>query len=145
MRERLAATAINRIASLNVPTMLTQLVETGFKAFVLPGHGVEDRASFFEAIRSSIPLDPPLASSNSWDALSDSLWQGLYCHPAKRIAILWPNADAMATSSASEFSIALAILEDVAISLSDVSLTRGSPKEVSILVECRVTRSDIVP
>ena len=88
--------------------------QAGFTTFALPKHGVVDRASFFDAIRATFPLDPPLVGSRSWDALSDSLWEGLYAHESRRIAILWPTARTMATAALSEFETARQVLVDVA-------------------------------
>lgn len=100
----------------------------GFEVFTLPGEGVVDRASFFDAVRNVFPLDPPLAGSQSWDALSDSLWEGLHRHQCQRIAILWPNASDMASKASAEFEVALAVLEDIAS-------TVGDGKVVAVLVE----------
>lgn len=48
----------------------------GWLVMCLPD-GVASKGQFFDAIRSTCPLDPPLHSNRSWDALSDSLWSGL--------------------------------------------------------------------
>jgi hypothetical protein len=47
--------------------------DAGWLVFGLPA-GIADRAGFFTAIKSVMPLDPPLMGGRSWDALSDSLW-----------------------------------------------------------------------
>jgi hypothetical protein len=74
-------------------------------------------------------------SYRSWDALSDSLWEGLFTHPARRIAILWSNTTVMASSASSDFQIAVGVLADVANSLPDPRMTQGAPKKVVVLVE----------
>jgi hypothetical protein len=126
---------LQRAGALDVEATRRQAEEAGFTTFVLPAMGIVDRASFFDAVRATFPLDPPLQGSRSWDALSDSLWEGLYTHPARRIAILWPGTSAMATSASSDFDTALSVLAEVAILLADPQATNGSTKEVSVLVE----------
>jgi hypothetical protein len=108
--------------------------QLGYTTFVLPTNGIVDRASFFDAVRATLPLDPPLVGSRSWDAMSDSLWEGLYDHGAQRIAILWPNAETMGSRAPSDFETALGMLADLATSLADTSATRGKPKELAVIV-----------
>ncbi|WP_428957356.1 hypothetical protein [Streptomyces sp. cg35] len=45
---------------------------------VVSTEGRMDREAFLGAVRESLPLEPPLESSLSWDALSDSLRAGLH-------------------------------------------------------------------
>lgn len=80
-------------------------------------------------------MDPPLLGSGSWDALSDSLWGGLYTAPAQKIVILWPDTGNMASFAPAEFATALAVLTDVAALLSDPDVTRGITKELAVVVE----------
>ena len=124
-----------RIETLDVEATRHQAEMAGYVTFVLPAEGIVDRASFFDAIRATLPLDPPLIGSRSWDALSDSLWEGLQTHAAKRIAILWPNTRTLADSSLSDFETALSVLVDVASSLADPQITCDNPKEVALFVE----------
>jgi Barstar (barnase inhibitor) len=124
-----------RIEMLDVEATRRQAEQAGFLTFVLPGESIVDQASFFNAVRATLPLDPPLIGIRSWDALSDSLWEGLQAHAAQRIAILWPNTRVMTNSALSDFEIALSVLVDVASSLADPRTTRDNPKEVTLLVE----------
>jgi Barstar (barnase inhibitor) len=124
-----------RAVALDVEATRREAEKAGYTTFVLPAEGIVDRASFFNTIRATFPLDPPLMSSCIWDAMSDSLWQGLYTHPSRRIAILWPNARVMARSAASDFKEALTVLTQVARSLGDPRFTRGKPKEIAVIVE----------
>lgn len=125
---------INRFEAPDLEAARCQVAQEGYTSFVLPDTGVFDRASFFDAVRVTFPLDPPLLGSRSWDALSDSLWEGLYRHPARRIAIIWPSTHQMAKGAPLEFNAALNVLEDVAHSLADPQATRDHSKEVAILV-----------
>ena len=137
---------LQRTGVLDVEATRRQAEEAGFATFVLPAEGIVDEASFYEAVRATLPTDPPLVSPEelartggrlSRDALDDSLWEGLYTHPARRIAILWPKAGTMSSSSPSDFEIALSVLTDVANLLADPRATVGKPKEVAVLVEDR--------
>jgi hypothetical protein len=126
---------LSRTGSLEVETTRRQAEQAGYTTFVLPTEGIVGRASFFDAVRTTFPLDPPLSGSHSWDAMSDSLWEGLYTHDARRIAILWPNARVMADAAPSDFEMALNVLADVASLLADPRATVDKPKEVTVLVE----------
>lgn len=103
--------------------------------FVLPTTGVVDGATFFDAVRASLPLDPPIVGSQSWDALSDSLFEGLLSCPHHRIAIIWQGTQVMAASAAADFEIALAVFADVAALLADPEVTGGATKQLAVLVE----------
>jgi len=127
---------LHRTGTLDAEVTRRQAEEAGYWTFVLPDKGIVDRASFFDAVRATFPLDPPLSGSRSWDALSDSLWEGLYTLAARRIAILWPNTRVMAHSASDDFEIAVNVLADVASSLADPGPTLHTPKEVAVIVEC---------
>jgi hypothetical protein len=107
----------------------------GFTVFVFPTTGIVDRASFFAAVRATFPLDPPLRGSYSWDALSDSLWEGLFNHDSHRFAIVWQGTTAFSAAVTSDFETALGVLSDVATLLGDPIATGGRTKLVAILVE----------
>lgn len=126
---------LHRVAALDVESTRRQAEQAGYTTFVLPEEGIVDRASFFDAIRATFPLDPPLIGSRSWDALSDSLWEGLYRHSARRIAILWPSTRAMASGDPPDFETALNILADIADSLADPRPTRDERKDVAVMIE----------
>lgn len=109
--------------------------QAGFLVFVLPSGGIKDRAGFFEAVRSTFPLDPPLLGSISWEALGDSLWEGLLNCSSRRIAVIWQGAKLMQMAAPHDFAIAISVLADVARLLADPRATVGVTKEVAILVD----------
>jgi barstar (barnase inhibitor) len=123
-----------RVDSFDVEAVRREAEQNGFHSFVL-SRGIFDRASFFDAVRGTFPLDPPLLGSRSWDALSDSLREGLHTHPSTRIAILWPNARRMAEAAPEDFEIALSVLTDVVEDLANPQLTCGKPKELAVIIE----------
>jgi len=131
---------LQRIGHLDVDATRRRAEEADCTVFVLPGRGIVDRAAFFDAVRATFPLDPPIVGHRVWDALSDSLWEGLYTHPARRLAILWPNAQVMARSASEDFDTALDVLAHVVASLADPQATVGHPKQVAVLVEDRDVR-----
>lgn len=93
----------------------------------------QSKEDFFDAIRKTLPLDPPLQSNRSWDALSDSLWSGLDGLPDNPIVIIWENSCQMEISAPEDFRIALEILKDLAESLTDMHITDGKAKNLSVL------------
>ncbi|MFG3001666.1 barstar family protein [Streptomyces sp. NPDC048340] len=94
-----------------------------------------DRDSFFRAAREILPMDPPLESSRSWEALSDSLWEGLFALSSSQIAIIWRDADRHAEAALGDIQTAQAVLQDVAEMLMDPQATGGNPKKLSIFIE----------
>jgi hypothetical protein len=104
----------------NAESVRRQLVREGWRVFDLPT-GIVDERSLFEAVRRSLPLDPPLGRFRDvWDAMSDSIFGGLAALDAERVAVIWPNAAQMAEQSPDEFSIAKEVLADAANALSAI-------------------------
>lgn len=103
--------------------------------FVLPDVGIFDRAPFFAAEKSTFPQDPLIVGASSWDALSDSLWEGFYNLPSERIAVVWPNAIEIEHRSPQDFAIAMDVLLQVSRLLVDPKATMGRTKSMTIIVE----------
>lgn len=123
---------LHRVEALDIDLVRAEAERAGWFTFALPGSGIVNKATFFAAARALLPLDPPVMADN-WDALSDSLW-GLFRHPARRIAILWPNSEPMARVDPVEFENAIEVLRDLPTTLADPRLTRGRPKDVAVIV-----------
>jgi Barstar (barnase inhibitor) len=124
---------LQQIADFDVETGVRELVNRGSRVFMLPG-GIKDKCAFFEGIRKSLPLDPPVVSNHSWDALSDSLWGGLDGLDASEIAIIWPGSAEMATAQPEDFEIAKSILSDLTESLADAIPTLGNVKQLVVVL-----------
>lgn len=60
----------------NVDQARRDFDQHGWRVLVLP-RGISDRSSFFRGMKATCPLDPPIIRNDVWDALSDSLWNGL--------------------------------------------------------------------
>lgn len=71
----------------------------------------------------------------SWDALADSLWEGLHQARARRVWIVWPGADAMARAARDDFALAVRVMASVIELLADASATNGRPTAVTFIVE----------
>lgn len=93
-----------------------------------------DRDHFFRAVRTVLPLDPPVETSRSWEALADSLFEGLYAVQTDRLLILWRDAYKALAASPRTYEIALDVLDGVARLLGDRGATVGRPKALSVLV-----------
>ncbi len=89
--------------------------------------------AFFEAVRASVPLDPPLMSNRKWDALSDSLFGGLAELGADRILLVWTDLAEMVAAAPGEAEIALEVLTDVADTLAEPKYTQGQPVLLTVL------------
>lgn len=113
--------------------IIEELTAAGWHVHVLPGKHAVDRASFLRAVSSSLPLDPPLVLHRSWDAMKDSLWEGLLESQPKKIAIVWERSDVLQTQSPRDYEIAVAVFTRVADTLRDERVTGGPTKRVTIV------------
>jgi hypothetical protein len=104
---------------LNAAARREELEASGRRVFVLPGH-IANTDEFFDAVRATLPLDPPVESSN-WNAVRDSLWEGLSELPDGDLAILWPESRTMADGDPRGYEVAREVLGDVARSLGDLN------------------------
>lgn len=114
--------------------------------FVLP-EGIDSKASFFDAVRLTLPLDPPFGPSDrhKWDALDDSLSAGLLDVEAAAIAILWPDAYIMEAADPDSFRIAMTVFDDLPEVLQHGEWTNdGIPKKVLILLGEKTSADDNV-
>jgi hypothetical protein len=110
-----------------------ELRSLGWHVYALPP-AMTDGWAFIRAVKSTIPLDPPLLSDDNWNALSDSLWDGLYESGNDRIAIVWPGSQAMADWDLDSYENARAVLSLAAETLSDPKATVGRPKMLMIVL-----------
>ena len=116
-----------------LPQIEAQLVAKAWQVFSLPER-IVSKANFFDAVRCLLPLDPPLVSNRSWDALSDSLWQGIYGLPNDHVAIIWKDPNALATAAPSDHRIAMDILHGLTESLADPTPTLGKTKALAVIL-----------
>ncbi|MCB5164526.1 barstar family protein [Streptomyces bambusae] len=96
--------------------------------------GSEDRDAIFEALRRDLPMDPPSHSSRSWDAISDSLFGGLFNVQSAGVVIVWEDAGQHQSLRTGPASVVLSVLAEVADLLGSEEVTRANSKVVSVLV-----------
>ncbi|MCA8272688.1 barstar family protein [Burkholderia sp. AU30280] len=104
---------------------------SGWLVIFLPS-GIASKDQFYDAICRECPLDPPLNSNRSWDALADSMWSGLDELEDEKIAIFWPNSELMKTAEPDAFAIATNILADLCVSLGDRNVTASGTKTLLV-------------
>ncbi|MBK9033551.1 MAG: barstar family protein [Myxococcales bacterium] len=103
---------------------------------VLPAT-IVDRSSFFQAMRATMPLDPPILSDYVWDALRDSLSQAVTDLGASHVLLVWPNAVVMEQRDPGEYAIATEMLDDIAATVADPQYVGGRTVCFRVLqVEC---------
>jgi hypothetical protein len=112
--------------------LATELLNAGWTVFRLSGL-IEDTPSFFRAIRENLPLNPPVQSEN-WDALSDSLWEGLHVFDADKVAVIWPRSDGMRDHDPAGFHTAVEVLMDIATSLADPQASSARTKPLLVVL-----------
>ncbi len=113
------------IAANQVHELAEALRQESYRIFVLAG--IDSTRSFFDAVRRTIPLDPPLHGANLvWDALVDSVSGGLWDVLEKSIAIIWLDADLLLRVDAEGFRNAVTSLYWVA--------TMGIPRPVRVVL-----------
>jgi len=103
-----------------------------WRVFRLPP-GIRDRTTFFDAVRAVLPLDPPVVTDRSCDALADSLWEGLSVLPDKKIVITWPRHHEFQSEHPFDANIAETILSDLVESLIDQDAIGGKAKELAVV------------
>ncbi|WP_293765983.1 barstar family protein [uncultured Aquitalea sp.] len=90
--------------------------------------------TFCNGVRATLPLDPPLASNHSWDAINDSLWSGLELLPEEKLLIIWRTASEMRAHDIHNFKIACDTLEDLPKYICDSKKREGKEASLAIVV-----------
>src|SRR5437868_10004270 len=98
-----------RLASFDIVATAVGLQASGYRVLKLPTN-IVDKTTFFAAARAMLPLVPAVPRDH-WDALDDSLFEGLLEHPGDRLAILWSGAGEMRERDRDAFSAAVQVLE----------------------------------
>jgi len=108
--------------------------QVGLPVFELSTGDRAEGEAFFDAVRAVLPLDPPLQRNRSWDALADSLWEGIRLLDPDTVLITWPDAWQFQAANPKDYAIAATILGDLTESLRDPVSTAGRPKAVSVFL-----------
>ena len=97
------------------------LLRNGYVVFTIETGNRGGRERVFESVKATFPLDPPVVSARSWDALSDSLWGGIVGLGARRIAGIWVDADNFARLDPEAFEIACDVFRQLIRELRDIA------------------------
>jgi len=99
--------------------------------FVLDGDRIVDQLTFVAELRRvGVPLDPPLASGRSPNAIADSLAGG-FIAAGSDAALLWDNAWVLRSGDRAAFDLLVEMLTSVQ---SDVALPIPQGGSVSLTV-----------
>lgn len=128
---------VHEVTGVGADLAAAEAEAAGARVFELVTTDASDRADFFDAVRAALPLDPPLTQSTNWNALADSLWNGIDSLDDQTIVITWRGAADLRVRSPRDFAMAMAVLGDVASSLGSWEHTNGEPKEVCVYVTRR--------
>lgn len=135
-----SGTGVTIIDPNDVGRFMSEAAGEGAATYRFSTKGATGRSAFFDAIRHTLPLDPSLAGSRSWDALSDSLCSGLHESSDNSIVIFWTDSSDFKDAASSDYSIALEILKDIIGSLADQSTSNGRSKRVSVYISLLMRR-----
>jgi hypothetical protein len=136
---------LRSIDSARVGEILQEATGQGALVYFLSTPGLADMSSFFDAIKGTFPLDPPIFGQHSWEALSDSLWEGIYALDVKTVVAIWSDAYEMLKNAPDDYEIALSVLGQVAELLADPRVTAGRPKGFCIYVVNRQMEGVVDP
>ena len=89
-------------------------------------------SEFFDSVRSTLPLDPPLVSNN-WDAFIDSLDSGVADLESPGAVIIWADAHNLSRVLPDDSRVAMACLARVTEHVADSDQT-SRPKILSVFV-----------
>lgn len=112
--------------------LIAERKRSGWRIFRLPP-SISSKSEFFKGACQELPLDPPLRSNQSWDALADSLWSGLNGCPERKILIVWSEASMMEAEAPEDFAIAMDILQELPELLANTDITAGGTKDLIVL------------
>ena len=93
------------------------LVMSGFTVFELPNDCISDLETFFHAVVSVVPNDPPLSGRPNGDAFLDSVWEGFRQLGVDKIAIFWNSADMMLNGGVQDLIMISDLFQEIARAL----------------------------
>ncbi len=88
---------------------------------------------FVASIKAGLPLDPPV-DRGIWDALRDSLWEGIHKLNAEKVAIVWPGSDRLRDSDPEAYEKAIELFTDLVFGLADQKFTVDHVTRVLVLL-----------
>ncbi|MEU5940277.1 barstar family protein [Micromonospora sp. NPDC047548] len=122
------------VAASEIEAATTAACGQGVPAFILSTGVGSGRDAFFDAVRATLPLDPPLASNYSWDALADSMFGGLVLLDVDRVLVVWTDAAEMMAVAPEDADTAVSVLVQTVTDLAEPKYTQGRPVSVTVLI-----------
>jgi len=124
---------VTRISRGEIDALADAARERGVVVFTLATGAGADKAAFFNAVRSTMPLDPPLVTYRDvWDALSDAILGGIGMLDLPRAVVAWPDADEMRRAHPVDAQVAEEILTFVAQTLAEPRFAANRPTALRI-------------
>ena len=141
MRERrrderdllIPAFGVHERSSVPSEELVANLESAGWRTYVIAREPMS-KAEFFEAVKASIPTDPPLGPHPNWDGLLDSVRNGLTELNAERVAIVWPKSSMFAAADPAAYKVAREVLTDVVMDVIDPKFSLDGAKPVLVLL-----------
>ena len=123
---------IIRVANADMSTIIREAHTQRISTYTLTN--VTNRDSFFNAVRTTLPLDPGLSTNRSWDALIDSLSCGLLLNRARDFLIAWPHEEMWDQDALDDCDTARQVLEDIVAHVSRYPHRSGQTKRLTVLI-----------
>jgi hypothetical protein len=123
---------VHKVEAARLTGVTNEQRDRGCAIYLIAGKGISAKAGFFDAVRGTFPLDPPLEGRPVWDALADSLVGGLVLTEARCLAMVWEDSSNMERETPTDFDIAVRILDHVATQLSNPKFTNGKIFDVHV-------------
>jgi hypothetical protein len=127
------AFGVHERRSVPADEIISNLRSAGWPTYVISG-GPGSKAEFFEAVRASLPTDPPMGPRPNWDGLLDSVSNGLLDLNAERVAIVWPDSLMLARSDPAEYKTARDMLTVIVMTLIDPKFSNEGTKALLVLL-----------
>ena len=108
---------LNAVATDDLEELLRALSADDITPIRFDGSGVTDKDSFLARADTDLPRPEDLHPHN-WDALADTLWNGLATAEGTMLAIVWTDAHEMAHGDLQDFLVAVDVLITAARSAS---------------------------
>ena len=113
--------------------LVAKLRAEGWPVYVIDGAPASG-AALHEAVRASLPQDPPLGPTPHWDALLDSVWGGIGALGEKRVAIVWLGSSQLERGDPDAYRIAKEILTDIVFGLADPKFSAGDTTRLLVFL-----------
>ncbi|MFJ3206125.1 barstar family protein [Streptomyces sp. NPDC086989] len=126
------AAGIHDMTAADARLSLSAWADSGVRVFEVETGGATEKTAIIQAFASVVPTDPP-TSGRSWDAFSDSLWEGVYRLEETRVAIVL-RGECWVNQPHGDVRAALDVLQDVVTLLEDEKATLGRPTSVCVLL-----------